>query len=321
MKRCMILFGLAFISLVARSQQSFVKEHHQFKADTTIEVTVLFKKSFYCLMSNGQVFVINSGSDTIDTTYHDNSKSIGLTDVHLVNDTLFGNNRNGTFYLDIKTHSWAAVKSAHGVYPGYLVFEDDKYSVTSTCSGEWGGTIYFHDKKTKKTYEHTCTCTVSVLKQNNEYNVTASLAHMAGFTHIFRISDPTHLKRHSRKSPKARFYSHGKKFIYAGDDESNSKKGSTQLVDSVGITALASSIDDSKIYYLVGDYRSAHIDTIQNNKLVRVEDITNLRIQSDDSIGRYCSGRRVYTFKNSNATGFYLFEDGRLTVYISDLKK
>jgi hypothetical protein len=307
-----------FLCLQAISQnivsRSFIKGYHNFKSDTTLKAVVLFKNNFYCLESNSQIFVINTSNNLVDYSYKDNSKEVKLESLYLVNDSLIGVSRFNTYYLETKNPKWIFLKEKGKAYPGYPIFEDNEYFITSTCSGEWSGTIYFLNKKTKRIYKSACTCAVNVIKENNKYNVTASLAHMSGFTNIFEVKSPMLLSLHHNKDINR------KKIGHHGDDESNSKKGTNQLIDSIGIVALTSFKDNSKIYYLVGDYKTAYIDSIKNKKLVRIENLSGLNIQCDDPVNRYCSGTLIYTFKNDNKTGFVSIGNNLLTIYSFDWK-
>ncbi|MDB5132854.1 MAG: hypothetical protein JWR02_2603 [Mucilaginibacter sp.] len=293
------------------ASQSFIKGYHRFKSDTTFEAVVLFKNNFYCLESNSQVLVINTSKNQVDYSYKDNSKEVKLESLYLVNDSLIGVSRFNTYYLEPKNHKWIFLKERRKAYPGYPIFEDDEYFITSTCSGEWGGTIYFLNKKTKKIYKSACTCAVNVIKENNKYNVTASLAHMSGFTNIFEVENPMLLVRHHEDINR-------KKIGYVGDNESRSKKGTNQIIDSVGVETLASFKYNSKIYYLVEKHGAVYLDYINNKKLTVVDDLTNLNIQGNYPVNRYCSGKSIYTYKNDKNTGFVLIGDGLLTFYSFD---
>jgi hypothetical protein len=306
-----------FLSLQAISQnivsRSFIKGYHNFKSDTTLEAVVLFKNNFYCLKSSSQIFVINTSKNQVDYSYKDNSKEVKLESLYLVNDSLIGVSRFNTYYLETKNHKWIFLKERRKAYPGDPIFEDNEYIVTSTCSGEWGGTIYFLNKKTKRIYKSACTCAVTVLKKNNKYNVTASLAHMSGFTNIFEVKNPTLMELHHKDINR-------KKIGYVGDNESRSQKGTNQIIDSIGVETLASFKYNSKIYYLVEKRGLVYLDSIKNRKLVVIEDLTDLNIQSSYPVNRYCSGKSIYTYKNDKNTGFVLIGDGLLTIYSFDWK-
>jgi hypothetical protein len=69
-------------------------------------------------------------------------------------------------------------------------FEDETYLVRKTCSGEWGGTIWFKNKISGIEYSCEATCPVIVNKLNGKYYVTSTLAHMFGFSEVIEISRP-----------------------------------------------------------------------------------------------------------------------------------
>jgi hypothetical protein len=68
----------------------------------------------------------------------------------------------------------------------FPIFKDSVYNVYSVCNGEFGGTIYFQNKKTKKSYEAASTCPIVVNKIDNQYYVTNS-------TSILKIQTPEKL--------------------------------------------------------------------------------------------------------------------------------
>src|SRR5690606_24452109 len=72
-------------------------------------------------------------------------------------------------------------------------FEDENYIVTSECRGEFGGEIYFKNKKTNVTTIGLATCPVIINKLENAYYLTTSLLHGTGFFKFSEISDPDQL--------------------------------------------------------------------------------------------------------------------------------
>jgi|SRR6185437_2775154 len=314
-KICILSSICFFLNLSAKAQNilppTLKKKVNYYKSDTTIEVVVLFKGNYYCLKSNNQVFVINGADNKIDSSHKDNSKKIRLESLYLINDTLIGLNKKSTFYLNERNKQWTLLKKGLFIPP---IYEDDSYIVTSTCSGEWGGSVYFRSRKTNKLYECAAQCAVNVIKTENGYNITASIAHGMGFTNIFEIKNPLDLKPYNRDYLKA------KKIIYVGDDESKSLTGTHPLVDSAWIIALTSFKYHSTIYYLTGNHRTASLDSIQNNKLVRIEDLTKLDVQCLYPVNRNCSGHQIYTFKNDQNTGFISIKNNLLTIYSFDWK-
>ena len=72
-------------------------------------------------------------------------------------------------------------------------FEDADFLVFGDCHGEWGGTVYFLDKKSDKVYFTESTCTNTVYSKNGEYYVFAHLGHGFGSAELKVISDPRKL--------------------------------------------------------------------------------------------------------------------------------
>jgi hypothetical protein len=70
-------------------------------------------------------------------------------------------------------------------------YEDDNFEVYSACGGEWGGFLFFLDKKdNKKKYSFPCTCPKMIDFQNGQYIITETLAHGQGFMKITTLSNP-----------------------------------------------------------------------------------------------------------------------------------
>jgi len=72
-------------------------------------------------------------------------------------------------------------------------YEDDRYVAYSTCRGEFGGTLYFHDKQTRLTHFSPYVCARSVIRQSDGYYVLASLGHGVGSADLSLIKNPSEL--------------------------------------------------------------------------------------------------------------------------------
>jgi len=127
------------------------------------------------------------------------------------------------------------------------IYEDDDYSVTSTDSGEWGGTIYFKDKSTGITYEGSSICPVKVNKFEGKYYVTNFLGHFVGISSIYSIENPKNMDIYDGKRPQE----------YVDTRESNSFNGMTKVFDSEfsGIELISSFVKDGEMFYLYANNR------------------------------------------------------------------
>jgi hypothetical protein len=117
-------------------------------------------------------------------------------------------------------------------------FEDDRYSVSTSCSGEFGGTIRFKNKASGAQFACAATCPVIVNECGGKYVVTASLSHLSGFSSVLEIADPADLAEWH--TPVLQKKGQRKVHRYAGDNESRSTKGAVTLVDAVGVLTLVS---------------------------------------------------------------------------------
>lgn len=188
-------------------------------------------------------------------------------------------------------------------------FEDEKYVVRKTCSGEWGGSVWFKNKQTNKEYACSASCPVIIYKLNGKYIVTNSMDHMYGSSSVIEIANPKTLK--TFKLPKPRSYINGKPLRYTGDNESQSTKGTKNLLDTAGVLILASFPHQGLLYYVVGDQNKAFIAKIENKKLVSIEALSNDVMWPDDiDVIKTIDKRLIVFFHNRNTKGYLeIFEN------------
>lgn len=172
----------------------------------------------------------------------------------------------GIITEDIRTNIKAWKKSKPTFY------EDEKYIVSKTCSGEWGGTIKFKNKKTGIEYACQATCPVSVNKIDDKYYVSSSLAHMRGSCEVLEISQPDSMEMFRINPPRE---IDGKKVKYVGDDESTSLRGTKKLIRVYGKRILGSFFFDGQLFHVVSDHKETHLATVENEKFKSVKLITN----------------------------------------------
>jgi hypothetical protein len=306
------LFTFPGFNIKAQNAKSspFIKEYHNFKTDTSIVVAVPYKGSFYCLKSNGGILIIDAQNNLLECPNSDNSTKVKLTNLYLEKGLLIAIDVSKTYYLNKKSE-WKTLRDSVNTPP---IFEDQNFIVTSACRGEWGGSLFFLSKKSNKIYECSSTCSVNIIKLDDKYTVTASLAHLAGFANIFEIDNPEKLKVHN----------HDTRFVI----QSNSIIGTNQLIDSIGIESCGSFIYKNQIFNLIcqnnSSYRkksaSTFITTIKNKKLITIDTIANFSMWSYDPIYRSYSNQTICNFANDEKSGFVVIADNKLTLYTFDWK-
>lgn len=81
-----------------------------------------------------------------------------------------------------------------GTIAARLFYEDKEYKVFTACQGEFGGSIYFQEKRNKNSiYYLESVCPVMIQKRNDGYYILESLAHMYGSGRISFIESPKKL--------------------------------------------------------------------------------------------------------------------------------
>lgn len=187
---------------------------------------------------------------------------------------------------------------------GPNIYDDEKYIVSKTCSGEWGGTIKFKNKKSGIEYSAASTCPVVVNKLDGKYYITNTLAHLSGFSEILEISNPDSMTVYELPKPRKK---KGKKILrYVGDDESKSTKGTKQLVDSIGVLTLASFPYNGHLYHIVTDFRKTFLATVENNKFVTIDTVSNESIWTYNPEAFKTEENHLLVFFDNNEAKGYL---------------
>lgn len=142
------------------------------------------------MQEDSKLFVLDTAFNFVDSLTVKFSK-LKIQFLHSYNDTILLSTDKDIFYLDtgfaLKKHN------NHPFKYGLPYYNDSTYYVHACSAGEWGGSVFFWNKKTNKTYSYPATGVQQVLKFNGDYIVSSFLAHMSGFSDYLSIKDPTKL--------------------------------------------------------------------------------------------------------------------------------
>lgn len=152
-----------------------------------------------------------------------------------------------------------------------IIYEDEQYEVTSSCQGEWGGTILFKNKKTGLYYAARATCVVAIHYLKGKYYVTNSLAHLSGGMDIMSINNPNDLLPvHVNKDGT---------IDYENDYiQITSIKGTQSIVDSFGVTCTGSFPYKGKLYCIINNRQETFLSIVENQQLVTVQKLSSSRL-------------------------------------------
>lgn len=176
--------------------------------------------------------------------------------------------------------------------PGFL-YKDEKYEVWKSCSGEWGGTVYFKNKQTGIIHYAIATCPVSVNKIDGKYYVSNSLSHMIGFSDILEIADPEKMET-TNKLPI--FHPD----IITREYEAKSHSGTKTLLDSSGISIATSFVYDKKLYSIISnrDASETTVSELKNNKFYSVAKLPEKLFYSEPIIIKESENHQKLYFQN-----------------------
>ena len=222
---------------------------------------VLFRKNFYAIFETSRknttemfkkMIVFNKKGEFIEDVFVPAQiQEMPYYDLFVDNDSLYVKEtqfEKSNFVLGEYVADFELTKTKN-----FTIFKDDNYNVYSICNGEFGGTIFFQNKQTKKSYEAASTCPIVVNKIDKQYYVTNYLGHMLGSASVLKISDPQELENSTLN-----FNAHqGSRF----------NKGVEILIDSSDFYIATSFVYHQKLLNLYSDKQATYIGEIKNKKM------------------------------------------------------
>ncbi|WP_029904376.1 hypothetical protein [Prevotella sp. 10(H)] len=240
------------------------------KTEASVISATFYNGYFYYLDENHRIFKTNAERDR-EEIYNAGREFTHITNVNgkLIGlETLFKPNKYNTF-TEYHYNGKTFKKKGRIDEIRQELYEDDSYKITSACHGEWGGKVYFKNKRSGKTYQYQATCPIVINNIGKSYYVTAALAHMVGFTEVIRIDNPESLKLHEKE--------------WKSETEKDTlKEGNSVLVDSVGIQAITSFLHKGELYHILTKFYDlsrnlpvSYLAKIENGKFEKVQNISD----------------------------------------------
>lgn len=174
-----------------------------------------------------------------------------------------------------------------------LLYKDKEYDIWKSCSGEWGGTIYFRNKQTEKIHYAIATCPISVNKINGKYYVSNSLNHMYGSSDILEISDPEKMETTSEIPA----YDPD---IITREYEAKSHQGTNKLIDSSGVLIVTSFTYNKKLYSILSNIENTKttVSELKDNKFYTVAELPVRLFETQPIIIREAENYQKLYFQN-----------------------
>ncbi|TCI85110.1 hypothetical protein [Tenacibaculum sp. M341] len=158
-------------------------------------------------------------------------------------------------------------------------YSDEQYLVRKTCCGEWGGAIWFKNKRTGIEYSCAATCPKSISKYQGKYIVSTSLNHGSGSSSILEIVAPEKMEVFVKPKPRNEIF---KPPYYIWEIQPKSQKGVKELwSDYGGVMIYFSFLYKEKLYHIVEKDGKTYIAILNEEKQMKILDkISDKRIWS-----------------------------------------
>ena len=235
-------------------------------------------------------------------------------------DTIFASERLSVYsvrqrYLD-ENFEWQ-ISNEKVEFPFY---DDENFSVTDCCFGEFGGSVFFRNKSNEKVYSCESTCPVALNKLNGEYYLTTALAHFSGSSEILKIADPEKLFELLGDSLQHECHWWSKPDPGSGKYKSEESELGTEIVfDTLGLIILTAFERGQELYFLSTDLKKMFINKLNRNILTTIETLTAISFYSFQGNPTITPNGFIYFFKTDDQKGFIELDKNSINTYF--LKK
>ena len=169
------LIGLSDEPINLQMKETVLK--NPYGDDFPVSYSVIYKGRLISLFQSGLFTTHSIQTLERDLSYEKKINSKRFDYHWLIGNKLVGLSEGRYFYLN-SSDKWTAYKDSIPLRNQPKLFEDNKYIVFCDCFGEFGGSVYFFNKKTGKIYFTGATCANTVYKKDNKYYILYELGHM-----------------------------------------------------------------------------------------------------------------------------------------------
>ena len=269
--------------------------------------SVIYENSLVSLFENGKFACFNLDSFERNRKL-ENELNTKKFKYHWIIDGNLGALSGKTIYK-WNRKKWVKFRNNFPLKNQPKLFEDNEFIIYGDCHGEWGGTVYFYEKITSKTYFTESTCANSVIKSINGYEVLAHLGHGGGSAEIKLIKNPRKLTL--AKDKEINTTVKGEALGYTDKSNAFDKK-----IDFYGVQIFSSFTFKDKELYIVHLSDLTFIARIKNNQIEIVNPLFFNDLYTHDPITTQYGN---YTLMNLDHYGTGLYRE--ISVMIIDGNK
>lgn len=270
------------------------EDEDKYTMNYPISFSVIYKNNLIALFEKGRFVCYDLGAIQRNLTLEKMLNEKKFQYHWIIDNKLVALRGNSLFSWN--DQKWVKFKKTIPLDKQPKLFEDEDYIVFGDCFGEWGGTVYFFDKATKKTFFTESTCSNTVFHENEKYFVLANLGHMTGSSELKMISDPRKLTIAKKEEINKR--SNGEALGY--QDNSNECK---KIVELFGIQVCSVFKFGKRQVFLVSLNNLTFLAEIKDNNIQIIHPLFDNDISVGDAI---TSNYGHYTLINLSSYGIAL---------------
>ncbi len=234
------------------------KDTFDFQINGFLKKVVYFKDKFNCIieMNDGNSFkkiilLSKKGYFIKETPVPNGIEEMMYYGFNIENDSLYikreqFDKENYLFDESLNIYKKTLAKQ-------FKIYDDKEYSAYSTCNGEFGGTIFFQNKKTNLRYEGSSTCPIIINKIGTEYYVTNNLSHDGDIANVLKITNPENLENSD--------------WDFKNDLGSIKTKGIKTILKNTNLYISTSFVYKEKLFHIYSDWKKTYIGIIENEKM------------------------------------------------------
>ncbi|PCJ30865.1 MAG: hypothetical protein COA99_17700 [Moraxellaceae bacterium] len=243
--------------------------------------------------SNGNLFVLNS---RLEILTFQNEKWL------VTEEFQFDTDRKHT-YFSYEKH--------------FPIYEDEDYIVRSCCSGEFGGAVFFTNKKTKKVYSCEATCLASIEKVKDVYYLASCLPHGDGRSSIITIDDPSKLFeiKEENQLNDCSWYD-----IYSEDWDDLSinhpkgfDNGYKDIIDTIDLLILGMLTYENHPYFIYSNFDESYIGYLDDNQLKTIDTIYKKPMWYG-AVRDIKHNQNLFAIRNRIMKGMLIIKDNRIKI-------
>ena len=157
-----------------------------------VSYSVIYQDRFISLFESGQFVCHSIPSMQRDLSFEEKINTKNFDYHWVIGNKLVGISQERYYYLD-SDNRWIKYRESIPLKNQPKLFEDASYISFCDCEGEFGGTVYFYNKATRKITFTEATCAYTIYMKEGKYYVLTELLHMTGRSTLEEISNPDQL--------------------------------------------------------------------------------------------------------------------------------